>query len=151
MAHRDKNDKKPRPPTEHDVLTTPARRGRLDMSLVYRELKTSLTRYAYRYYNLIPIALVADPFDRVCWGDPIDLCLQYRPLTQRIYPTWYVSIKLEENYGRFTPSPFFIRFLQGYPALTKDSLTICFKRQLILQLNWMVNANVFTETYNLIL
>jgi RNA polymerase sigma factor (sigma-70 family) len=51
MTLRDNTNKKPRPPTEHDVLTTPARRGRLDMSLVYRELKTSLTRFAYRYYK----------------------------------------------------------------------------------------------------
>jgi RNA polymerase sigma-70 factor (ECF subfamily) len=34
-----------------DVLTTPSAPGRLDMNTVYRELKTSLMRFAYRYYR----------------------------------------------------------------------------------------------------
>ena len=51
MTRRDKNDNNPRPPADHDVLTTPAGRGRLDMNKVYRELKTSLMRFAHRYYK----------------------------------------------------------------------------------------------------
>ncbi|MDB4077704.1 hypothetical protein N9537_07650 [Porticoccaceae bacterium] len=39
--------KKPEP----DVLTTPSAPGRLDMTTVYRELKNSLMRFAYRYYK----------------------------------------------------------------------------------------------------
>ena len=34
-----------------DVLTTPSAPGRLDMNTVYRELRSSLMRFAYRYYR----------------------------------------------------------------------------------------------------
>ena len=50
MTQRNNSKDEPNKPVA-DVLTTPARPGRLDMTLVYRELKGSLMRFAYRYYK----------------------------------------------------------------------------------------------------
>ena len=50
MTQREKSKEEPKTPIA-DILTTPARPGRLDMTVVYHELKTSLMRFAYRYYK----------------------------------------------------------------------------------------------------
>ena len=50
MTQRNNSKEEPNKPIA-DVLTTPARPGQLDMAVVYRELKSSLMRFAYRYYK----------------------------------------------------------------------------------------------------
>lgn len=50
------------------MLTTPARPGRLDMAVVYHELKNSLMRFAYRYYKKPQDIedVVQEAFAKVC-------------------------------------------------------------------------------------
>ena len=50
MTQRNPSNIKPKKPVP-DVLTTPSAPGRLDMNTVYRELKVSLMRFAFRYYK----------------------------------------------------------------------------------------------------
>ena len=50
MTRHDSSNNQTNKPID-DVLTTPSAPGRLDMNMVYRELKSSLMRFAHRYYR----------------------------------------------------------------------------------------------------